>query len=125
MVQCLSLSLRLESDASQKNAAARTPWTAKISDLKTVAIKFQYSSQLVKIKSIKLCKTHMRTLKQEISYRIEKHALSEVLDSLADAVKEFEEFPERDELVKSLELGVAIALRFECSLIRNISTQKS
>lgn len=63
----------------------------------------------------------MRTLKQEISYRIEKHALSEVLDSLADAVREFEEFPERDELVKSLELGVAIALRFECRLQRNIA----
>jgi hypothetical protein len=63
----------------------------------------------------------MRTLKQEINYRIEKHALSEVLDSLADAVRELEEFPERDELVRSLELGVVIALRFECSLIRDIT----
>lgn len=66
----------------------------------------------------------MRTLKQEISYRIEKHALSEVLDSLADAVKEFEDFPERDELVKSLELGVAIALRFEYSLVSNVTSQQ-
>jgi hypothetical protein len=65
----------------------------------------------------------MRTLKQELAYRIEKHALSEVLDSLADAVRGFEEFPERDELVKSLELGVAIALRFECRLAGDIAAQ--
>lgn len=63
----------------------------------------------------------MRTLKQEMSYRIEKHALSEVLDSLADAVREFEEFPEQDELVKSLELGVAQALRFECRLLGDVA----
>lgn len=66
----------------------------------------------------------MRTLKQEISYRIEKHALSEVLDSLADAAKGLEEFPERDELVKNLESGVAIALRFECRLAGNIATKQ-
>lgn len=65
----------------------------------------------------------MRTLKQELAYRIEKHALSEVLDSLADAVRDFEEFPERDELVKSLESGVAIALSFECRLLGNIASQ--
>ena len=67
----------------------------------------------------------MRTLKQELAYRIEKHALSEVLDSLADAVRDFEDFPERDELVKSLESGVTLSLRFECRLLGNVASKQA
>jgi hypothetical protein len=52
----------------------------------------------------------MRTLQQEINYRVEKHGISEVLDRLADVVSRE---TQNEELVKTLESAVAIALRIE------------
>lgn len=66
----------------------------------------------------------MKTLRQEIDYRIQKHALSEVLDRLADAVKETEEMPERDDLIKTLEQAVLLALSFEARLFSDVSTDQ-
>jgi truncated hemoglobin YjbI len=63
----------------------------------------------------------MKTLRQEIDFRIQKHALSEVLDRLADAVKETEEAPERDELIKTIETAVLLALSFEARSFSDIS----
>ncbi len=58
----------------------------------------------------------MRTLQQELIYRIEKHTLTEVLDRLADVAKaqDYE-----DELIKALELAIAVALRIESDVFSN------
>jgi hypothetical protein len=56
----------------------------------------------------------MKTLRQELQHRIEKHTLSEVLDRLADVVAETKpQSAPLEKLIKALEEAVRRALEIE------------
>lgn len=56
----------------------------------------------------------MRTLRQELQYRIEKHSLSEVIDRLADvAIEAKPQSVSLEKLIKALEEAVRRALEIE------------
>lgn len=60
----------------------------------------------------------MRTLRQELQYRIEKHSLSEVIDRLADvAVETKPQSAPLEKLIKALEEAVRRALEIEAAEI--------